>query len=58
LALLRVRSGLAVRQNRIRIHFTERVPKKAPSRRTMDFAPHLWLSCNKLAVQPAFFARD
>jgi hypothetical protein len=24
----------------------------------MDFAPHLWLSCNKLAVQPAFFARD
>jgi hypothetical protein len=52
-------SGLDLRQRQSRdaIHFTERLSKKAPSRQTMDFGGHLWLSCNKLAPAPAFFAR-
>ena len=41
------------RQSRSAIHFTERFLTKAPSCRAMDFAPNLWLSCNKPA--PAAF---
>jgi hypothetical protein len=53
--LARGASGLdwRLRQSRTPIHFTERLSKKAPSRAPMDFGPHLWLSCNKLAPGPA-----
>lgn len=57
--LARCASGLdwRPRQSRTPIHFTERLPKKAPSLPAIDFAPHLWLSCNKPAPAPAVFAR-